>query len=140
MERTYTIIVSTGDAASINIRDRLFELASWKRAFEGDYKVYETSGFRLVEISEYHVFQDGLDEKLDSMGFKPEAIIFASKHRSKENRKTLTVHFTGNIAEGKFGGRPRELAVPAPHRQLDGLVSPSLLYRGATSVFDSRPQ
>jgi D-tyrosyl-tRNA(Tyr) deacylase len=115
MVRAYTIIVSTADAASVNIRDRLFELAKWQRAFDGDYKVYRQGAFTLVEINDYHVFQDHLDEKLDGMGFAPEAIIFASKHRSKENRKTLTVHFTGNIAEGKFGGKPRELATPAPH-------------------------
>ncbi|BAI62208.1 D-tyrosyl-tRNA(Tyr) deacylase/cell division protein FtsZ homolog [Methanocella paludicola SANAE] len=126
----YTILVSTADAASVNIRDRLFELARWERAFDGDYRVYRHDIFTLVEIADYHVFQDNLDEKLDSMGFGPEAIIFASKHRSKENRKTLTVHFTGNIAEGKFGGNPHELATPAPHvassllKSLKGAVSP----------------
>lgn len=138
MARTYTIVVSTADAASVNIRDRLFELAPWERAFDGDYRVYRTGGFMLVEINDYHVFQDDIDERLDSMGFRPEAIIFASKHRSKENRKTLTVHFTGNIAEGKFGGKPRELATPAPHiaasllRGLKATVSPFAVSYEAT--------
>jgi cell division protein FtsZ len=138
MARTYTIVVSTADAASVNIRDRLFELSSWERAFDGDYRVYRTAGFLLVEINDYHVFQDDLDEKLDSMGFKPEAIIFASKHRSRENRKTLTVHFTGNVAEGKFGGRPHELATPAPHiaasllRSLKAAASPFVVSYEAT--------
>lgn len=130
MAHVYTIIVSTADAASVNIRDRLFELARWKRAFDGDYRVYRHENFLMVEIGDYHVFQDGLDEKLDGMGFRPEAIVFASKHRSKENRKTLTVHFTGNVAEGKFGGNPFELAPPAPYiaasllKSLKGTVSP----------------
>ncbi len=130
MARIYTIVGSTADAASVNVRDRLFERAPWEKELDADYKVYRHEGFLLVEIGDYHVFQDGLDGKLDGMGFKPEAIIFASKHRSKENRKTLTVHFTGNIAEGKFGGRPYELAVPAPHiaasllKSLKAAVSP----------------
>nr|WP_174591432.1 cell division protein FtsZ [Methanocella conradii] len=130
MARTYTIVVSTVDAASVNIRDRLFELTHWEPVYDGDYKVYKGDGFVLVEIGDYHVFQDGLDDRLDSMGFKPEALIFASKHRSKENRKTLTVHFTGNIAEGKFGGRPYELSTPAPRiaasilKSLKSAISP----------------
>ncbi len=111
----YTIVVSTADAASVNIRDRLFELAPWEKISEGEYKVYKNGPFALVEINDYHVYQDGLDDKLASAGFKPEALIFASKHRSKENRKTLTVHFTGNVSEGKFGGLPYQLSVPAPH-------------------------
>lgn len=123
MARTYTVVVSTADAASVNIRDRLLELARWKPAFEGDYRIYRHGRFFLVEIGDYHVFQDNLDGKLDSMGFLPEAIVFASKHRSAEHRKTLTVHFTGNIAEGKFGGSPRELAVPAPRIALSLLRS-----------------
>lgn len=122
-ERTYTIVVSTADAASVNIRDRLFELMQWQPVYDGEYKVYRGNGFILVEISGYHVFQDGLDERLESRGYRPEALIFASKHRSKENRKTLTVHFTGNIAEGKFGGRPYELSAPAPRIALSLLKS-----------------
>src|SRR5271157_938204 len=109
-----TIVVSTADSAGVNIRDRLFELAPWEKVTEGEYRIYRSDGFELVEIGDYHVYQDNIDDKLATLGFKPEALIFASKHRSKENRKTLTVHFTGNVAEGKFGGRPFELATPAP--------------------------
>jgi cell division protein FtsZ len=110
----YMIIVSTADAASVNIRDRLFELAPWEKVSEGEYRVYGNGDLGLVEIHDYHVYQDNIDDKLAAMGFGAEAIIFASKHRSKENRKMLTVHFTGNVAEGKFGGKPYELSTPAP--------------------------
>ena len=115
MARTYTIVVSTMDTASVNIRDNLFKLATWVKIAESPYVIYKSEGFELVEISDYHVFQDGLDVKLDAIGHRPEAIIFASKHRSKDERKTLTVHHTGNIGENKFGGRPGELATAAPH-------------------------
>ena len=127
----YIIIVSTADAASVNIRDRLFELAPWEKIAEGEYRVYGSGDLGLVEIHDYHVYQDNIDDKLASMGFQAEALIFASKHRSKENRRTLTVHFTGNVAEGKFGGRPYELSTPAPR------VAASLLksLKAATSGY-----
>jgi D-tyrosyl-tRNA(Tyr) deacylase len=113
MAPIYTIVVSTADVASVNIRDRLFELAAWEKLPPGEYTVYRNGNFLMVEIGDYHVYQDGLDDRLAEL--RPGVLIFASKHRSKENRKTLTVHFTGNVAEGKFGGRPGELATPAPY-------------------------
>jgi cell division protein FtsZ len=115
MAKKYTIIVSTADMASLNIRDCLFLACEWEKAYEDKtFKIYKTEGFDLVEIEGYHVFQDGIDKKLDAAGFKAETIIFASKHRSKENKKTLTVHHTGNISENRFGGNPGELAIAAP--------------------------
>ncbi len=128
MARAYTIVVSTMDAASVNIRDNLFRQATWVKVAESPYSIYRSEGFELVEIPDYHVFQDGLDLKLEALGHKPEAIIFASKHRSKDERKTLTVHHTGNIGENKFGGRPHELATSAPH------VAASLLKAMKNSV------
>ncbi len=128
MARIYTIVVSTMDAASVNIRDNLFRLATWVKVAESPYAIYRSEGFELVVIPDYHVFQDGIDVKLESLGHKPEAIIFASKHRSKDERKTLTVHHTGNIGENKFGGRPGELATSAPH------VAASLLKAMKNSV------
>ena len=71
--------------------------------------------FRLVEIEEMHVFQDGLDKKLETAGLPASLIIFASKHRGKEEVNSLTVHCTGNPSEeARLGGRPKELAVSSP--------------------------
>ncbi|HMK46924.1 MAG TPA: D-aminoacyl-tRNA deacylase, partial [Methanocella sp.] len=111
----YTIIVSTMDFASINIRDKLFHIGLWERARGNDrFRVYRQGQFMLVETDDYHVFHDGIDRELEAMGYKPDAIIFASKHRSKDGRKTLTVHHTGNFGEARFGGRSHELATAAP--------------------------
>ena len=111
----FTIIVSTMDFASVNIRDSLFRLAFWEKVHgDGRFRVWRHADFELAEIDDYHVFQDGLDRALDAAGYPPEKLIFASKHRSKSGQKTLTVHHTGNFAEGKFGGRSRELATAAP--------------------------
>lgn len=71
--------------------------------------------FRLVDIEEIHVFQDGLDKKLEAAGLPVSLIIFASKHRSKEEINSLTVHCTGNPSgEARLGGHPKELAVSSP--------------------------
>ncbi|MCQ1536631.1 D-aminoacyl-tRNA deacylase [Methanosarcina sp. KYL-1] len=116
-----TIICSAPDLASQNIKEHLLALREWKHL-----ELPENSGFsaaresadgkfRLVEIEEIHVFQDGLDKKLEAAGLPAELIIFASKHRSKEEVNSLTVHCTGNPSdEARLGGRPRELAVSSP--------------------------
>lgn len=116
-----TIICSAPDLASQNIKKHLLSLKEWK-----PLELPENSGFsaarkssdgkfRLVEIEEIHVFQDGLDKKLETAGLPASLIIFASKHRGKEEVNSLTVHCTGNPSEeARLGGRPKELAVSSP--------------------------
>ncbi len=116
-----TIICSAPDLASQNIKKHLLSLREWK-----PLELPENSGFsaarkssdgkfRLVEIEEIHVFQDGLDKKLETARLPASLIIFASKHRGKEEVNSLTVHCTGNPSEeARLGGRPKELAVSSP--------------------------
>lgn len=116
-----TIICSAPDLASRNIRTHLLTLREWRIL-----ELPENSGFlaaresidgkfRLVDIEEMHVFQDGLDRKLESAGLPASLIIFASKHRGKEEVNSLTVHCTGNLSrEARLGGHPEELAVSSP--------------------------
>ena len=116
-----TIICSAPDLASQNIKKHLLSLKEWK-----PLELPENSGFsaarkssdgkfQLVEIEEIHVFQDGLDKKLETAGLPASLIIFASKHRGKEEVNSLTVHCTGNPSEeARLGGRPKELAVSSP--------------------------
>jgi D-aminoacyl-tRNA deacylase len=116
-----TIICSAPDLASQNIKTHLLKMREWK-ALEhpensGFLAALESSDgkFRLVEIKDLHVFQDGLDKKLEAAGLPASLIIFASKHRSKEEINSLTVHCTGNPSEeARLGGRPKELAVSSP--------------------------
>jgi D-aminoacyl-tRNA deacylase len=117
----FTIICSAPDLASQNIKTHLMEFREWKPLkFSGKSEfltAWESSDgkFRLVEIEELHVFQDGLDKKLEAAGLPASLIIFASKHRSKEEVNSLTVHCTGNPSEeARLGGRPKELAISSP--------------------------
>lgn len=116
-----TIICSAPDLASQNIKTQLLNLIEWKIL-----ELPENSGFsaaresqdgkfRLVDIEETHVFQDGLDRKLENAGLPASLIIFASKHRSKEEISSLTVHCTGNPSDDvRLGGCPKSLAVSSP--------------------------
>jgi D-aminoacyl-tRNA deacylase len=70
--------------------------------------------FRLFTLDGRLLFQDELDKRLSFMGFESDLIVFLSKHKSKSEMKSLTVHPTGNCLEAMYGGYPRELNVPAP--------------------------
>ena len=116
-----TIICSAPDLASQNIKTHLLSLMEWKLL-----GLPENSGlsgaresmdgkFRLIEIEEMHVFQDRLDRKLENARLPASLLIFASKHRSKEEISSLTVHCTGNPSdEARLGGCPKSLAVSSP--------------------------
>ena len=116
-----TIICSAPDLASQNIKNHLLNFRKWEHIeisenFEFSAVWKSTDGkFRLVEIEQMHVFQDGLDAKLEAAELPASLIIFASKHSSKKKINSLTVHCTGNPSnEARLGGRPKELAVPSP--------------------------
>lgn len=116
-----TIICSAPDLASQNIRTHLLNLREWKKLElppESGFSEARESidgKFRMIDIEEIHVFQDGLDRKLEAAELPASLIIFASKHRSKEEINSLTVHCTGNPSgEARLGGHPRQLAVSSP--------------------------
>lgn len=104
-ETKTTIICSTQDRASQNIKTNLLSLKKWEQLKSNLFSVFEFKNFRLVEIDEPLIQQDRLDKRLSECGFPANLIIFASKHRSKDERAILTVHSTGNVNEAKFGDR-----------------------------------
>jgi len=58
------------------------------------------------------IYADRVDAGL---GFKPEAVVFLSRHSSEARVKTLSVHVSGNPAdEARYGGRPMALAPAHP--------------------------
>ncbi|MCL7412244.1 MAG: hypothetical protein M8353_01320, partial [ANME-2 cluster archaeon] len=112
-----TIIISKEDLASQNIKNILLEIRDWAPIDVDCPTVitsFEFKKFRMVEIDGIHIYQDGLDRRLEECGFGSDILIFASRHRSKDGRQILTVHHTGNTKEAKLGGSPMELASAAP--------------------------
>lgn len=105
-----TVICSTEDRASRNIKNNLLAIRKWQQVSSEPYSVFEFKNFRLVEIKDQLIYQDGMDRKLQECGFPASLLIFASKHRSKDARAILTVHSTGNVDEAKYGGQKKHLA------------------------------
>jgi D-aminoacyl-tRNA deacylase len=138
-----TIICSAPDLASQNIKKHLLSLKEWEplelpenSGFSAAWKSADGK-FRLVNIEEIHVFQDGLDKKLETAGLPSSLIIFASKHRSKEEVNSLTVHCTGNPSEeARLGGRPKELAVSSPAAMKSILAEMKRLAEGKGLKYD----
>jgi len=110
------IVTSSEDAASMNIRGRLLELAKWGAggSFSGsDVLVHDS--LHMVLIEEAHLKADDLDVKFqDSHGTPPKLVVFASRHRSQSGKATLTVHPIGNYGSAEYGGKPATLVPSAP--------------------------
>ena len=119
-ESRITILCSTVDRASQNIKEHILKMREWIPVevtchdWEELVCAYESKGFWLVEINTHHIYQDGIDRKLAACGLETRLIIVASKHKSKDGNKVLTAHYTGNSGSAEFGGHPRQLSYPAP--------------------------
>jgi len=111
------VIVSLKDKASLNIRDRLFDLDRWHETnYEFDGHIIlkgENSGLYLVTINNDLIYSDYLNE-LNSM-LNLDRLIFASRHSSTTKKPSLHVHFTGNWSnENPYGGSKRSLSISEP--------------------------
>lgn len=112
---TILLLVSRPDPASVNIRDALLDMESWKErgAFEG-HPVRERPGFLMVEVDRLHLECDHLDDRMRAAGLAFDAILVASKHKAESGKPALTVHPIGNFGEADYGGFARRLVPTAP--------------------------
>lgn len=108
MKGEVAIICSTADPASLNIFQRLLELASWD-----EHEGYRSFGYRrLVIHDERQIALRGLDGRLKEMGLHPGMVVFASRHQSEKGVPWLGGHFTGEIRGGQDS--PRQLSAASP--------------------------
>jgi len=117
------VVRSDKDAASVNITDRLLALGGWEQRgqFEGA-PVWIMPGAMLVTIPVHHLFYDDIDDKVEkALGARPSLVIFASRHKSVSNMRTLTVHPIGNYGKAEMGGRDKTLVPAAPHEMTAAL-------------------
>jgi len=110
----HLVVCSLKDPASMNVRDKLLTMLEFDEGKVGEYRFYYTEDVGLIEIDERLIYADHLDERLKKLGLNFEEILFASRHSSKDERKILTVHVSGNVGEAKYGGKPYSLAKPSP--------------------------
>lgn len=107
------VICSRNDKASMNIMNYLLSFDSFEKRLYGDFVFYIGEIFSIVETSERLIYADFIDRKLlEFLEF--EEILFASRHSSKDGRKILTTHVSGNPGKSEYGGKPRSLAKPSP--------------------------
>lgn len=97
MYKKYLVIASKKDRAGINITTNLSQfrqnpvLSLMKQGINFDFYLVDN------EI----IFTENLNlEKINKYDF----VIFASKHKSEKNEKTLSVHAPGNWRRAEFGG------------------------------------
>ena len=107
------VVFSKDDLASQNIKNFILTEVSADEKRVEDYTIYDFGDFLGVEIRERLIYADFLDEKLSKF-LNFDEIIFASRHSSKDGRKILTAHFTGNLDRADYGGRTYSLAKPSP--------------------------
>ena len=116
---TVIIVSSTEDLASINIKKNLLEQSLWDEmeSFDGlpVYRHFTMKDIVIVTIRDRKIRRENLDKEIENkLGIKPKQAIFISKHTSKMEKPTLTIHPIGNYGEAQFGGKPKTLVTPAP--------------------------
>ncbi len=113
-EPATVIVASTTDLASRTLADSLVESQGFKSTGVNllGHPVFQKGSLLLARFNGTIVFPPALDSY-----FNPQAYIFLSRHSAESGIASLTAHVTGNFAEAKFGGNPKEL----------GRADPSLL-------------
>ncbi len=123
---TVLIISSTEDPASTNIKHSLLEQTTWDE--QGTFysaPVYRHRSMKnlvLVTIPDKKIRHENIDyEVAEQLNLTARIAIFLSRHRSKMEKPTLTVHPIGNYGDAEFGGKPKTL-VPAAPRMMTHLL------------------
>ncbi len=107
------IIASSQDPAGVNIRNNLIELFDFEKVNErfGNNDIFQCDEIKNINIRLYLanndlIFSENIDRSIGA-----DILVFASKHRSRENMPSFTVHPIGNWHKADFGGREKTLCL-----------------------------
>ena len=109
------IIASEADSASINLKNRLLEMANWVENGEfGGRRIWELldnhgdfclKGTKLITIEKLHIHAEKIDyEWTEKTRIDIDNIVFLSRHKAASGRPSLTVHPIGNWGRADYGG------------------------------------
>jgi len=105
MYEKYLIVASKKDLAGTTITTQLSQfrenplLSSMK---------FDVPSFDFYLVDDEVIYTENLDlQKINRYDF----IIFASKHKSEKNEKTLSIHAPGNWKSADFGGEPGKVCL-----------------------------
>ncbi|HYB84790.1 MAG TPA: D-aminoacyl-tRNA deacylase [archaeon] len=114
---TSLIVASEVDPAAQTISAELRRLKNFQ-------EVGSTELFRSADVYLKHVRTEGIYTEKLGVGFRPDVVIFASKHRSESHEPALTVHWTGNpTSRADLGGKPKSLSQTDPIRLRTALLA-----------------
>lgn len=119
------VISSVADSASINLRDRLLEMAEWKTCgtfanhkmwkLQRDYGDFCLKGTTLITIDKLHIYAEDIDKKWMKENQKDvDNIIFLSRHKAASGKPSLTVHPIGNWGNAEYGGKKGKVSGASP--------------------------
>jgi len=126
------IIASEADSASINLKNRLLEMANWVENGEfGGRRIWKLSdnhgdfclkGTRLITIEKLHIHAEKIDyEWTEKTGIDVENVVFLSRHKAASGRPSLTVHPIGNWGRADYGGIEGKVSGASP-KWMTGLL------------------
>jgi D-aminoacyl-tRNA deacylase len=117
------IVASTKDVASMNIRQQLLIHYDFEETAEKfhDNMIYDkTIGgneVKLVMIDEEPIYYQPITDS-----YKPQLIIYISRHSSKSGTPTLSVHTPGNLGQAEKGGMPRKVSIAPANAMREALL------------------
>ena len=82
------------------------------RDLDKDNDIHRGTKFDVLTIPSPTISADWLEQKFDYDNY-----IFLSKHAAESGTLALTCHSTGNFDIAKFGGNPKQIAIPFPSLQ-----------------------
>lgn len=109
----HLIIASREDEASMSIAGALLEKFSFSESVRGE-DLLEYKNYLFTYIDKKHLYLDNFCADYVKLKDEIQDVIFLSRHSSKADIKSLTVHPTGNFSEAKLGGTEKMLSLSDP--------------------------
>jgi len=106
------IAASEKDPAGVNIASCLREDFDFEKTGRGSY-AYEGADAELVITPNRIINEDYFENRYPGT----EAILFITRHVSKEGVSSITAHTPGNFNDAQYGGREKTLCISNPAAQ-----------------------
>lgn len=118
------IVASTKDIAGMNIANSLIDYYSFeKTADEFHENPIYFKNVQGKEVKLVFVKEEIIQTQFITDFFKPQLIVFVSRHSSESGIPTLSVHTPGNLTDkAEFGGVPKKVSVSPASAMKDCLV------------------
>lgn len=117
------IVASNRDVASRNIAAKIVDVYNFEECAETfrsnlTYrKILKRREIRLVTVEDELPLAQYVTDF-----FKPELVVFISRHDSRSGIPTLSVHAPGNLGEARFGGINRRVSVAPANAMRNALL------------------